>query len=603
MKSLWRATLVAALIASALLYPLEFTLVSQSGSFGFSTDYVVANAPGITRHLVGVTPGSPAWRAGLRPGDALPLTGVDRNSRVALNYVLPGAAARFDVQRGKQTHTVHIAAVSSAPYALTMPDLIRTIVIYCVLFFALLVVLRAWNTEYGPLIATILAATAFDAAADRIPWVPATANLAGAALLGNNAGIDAICTALTMFLPIVLAGRLTRWSSPYLQFVAYAIALYGAFIVVYCPIGLALYHTGTAGASTEFANDWLLNTLPFFACALGLLVAYRTAQGESRQRLRWVFWGFFPYNFGVGLVNAGFDWQSILWVASANQVAYSIFRAMELALPVSLFYGVLLRRVVDIGFVFNRVAVYGILSILLVAAFVVLEYAVSRVLLQTGRTDSLLIQLGVALAIGLSARYLHRFVERLVDRVLFAKRHADESALRHFAHEAEVYSAATPLLDRSVEVLLEHTDARGVGVYLADEKCARVIRTTNTDFPASVDIDDPLLVKLRRWNEPVDTHDVQTVFPDGMVFPMCARGRVIGALACGAKRDYSAFDPDERASILEVARGVGAALDALASDDRDSLRTLGDTLAAAIAEGVAVLSEKIDRITTDASRA
>jgi hypothetical protein len=117
-------------------------------------------------------------------------------------------------------------------------------------------------------------------------------------------------------------------------------------------------------------------------------------------------------------------------------------------------------------------------------------------------------------------------VERAVDRVLFAKRHA-----------------------------------------------ARAVRAEGR-FPARIGLDDPLIVKLRRWNEPVDTRDVRTAFPDGMVFPVTARGKLHGALACTAKRDGSAFDPDERESLSQVARGVGAGLDALASSDNEVLNVL-----------------------------
>ncbi|MBV8149231.1 MAG: hypothetical protein JO092_09090 [Candidatus Eremiobacteraeota bacterium] len=600
MKTLWRVVLVLALLASAILFPLQMRLVAYSGTFGFVTHEGIANAPSVTRHVIDVARDSPAWRAGLRAGDALPLANVERSSRIALNYVLPGDGARYDVQRGTQTFPIHLVAVQNAPYAIDPPDAIRAFAMLSVGIFALLVVLRAWNTEYGPLIATLLTATVLDAAGDRIPWTPATANVIGAALFGNNGGIDDVCTALAMVLPVVLAGRLIGWHSNAFRVAAGCIAALAAFVLVYCPIGIYLRHTGMAGSFAGFTNDWVLNSLTFLAGAVALLVAYVSARGESRQRLRWIFWGFFPYLTGVGVLNATYDWSltSIVYFEHPQVylVAGSILRAMELALPVSLFYGVLLRRVVDIGFVVNRVAVYAALSVILVSLFVVLEFALSKVLLETGRVGSLAIQLGIALVIGFSGRYLHGIIDRFIDRVLFAKRHADESALRRFAREAEVYTSANALLDRTMETLRDHSEARGSAIYVIGDACANEVRTSGPEFPASVNLDDELLVRLRRWNEPVDTHDVKTALPDGMVFPMSVRGKLAGALACETKRDFSAFDPDERESLLEVARGLGAALDALSTKSDGAVAVLQASIAEMTAAIVTTLGEKIDSL-------
>jgi hypothetical protein len=603
MRLSWRLTLVVLLIGSASAYPLQVTLIPLSGDFGFSTDYEVANAPSITRHVIGVDPDSPAWRADVRSGDALPLSGVDRNSRVALKFVLPGDHARYDVRRGSQLRQVHLVARSSAQRAPALPFAIRTFVVYCLIVFALLVVLRAWNSEYGPLIATILTVMVVDATVDRIPWVPQTANAIGGALLGHNAGLDAIATALSILLPIVLVGRLTKWHSLQFRFAAGCVAVVAAIVVAYCPVGLVLQHNGGAGAFAEFANDWLLNVLPFPTAAIALLVAYRTARGQNQQRLRWVFWGFTPYLVGVALLNVIVAVAPISnWDSSQSVVGLiirSIFRLMGLALPIALFYGVMMRRVVDLGFVFNRVAVYGALSFALAAMFVLLEYAVSHFALETNRVGSLVIQLTIALGIGLSAKYVHQIVDRVVDRLFFAKRHSDARTLRRFAREADAYTTEKSLLDRTLENLREHTDTRGASVYLVVDGYVRAVRASGPEFPASIDLDDPLLIKLRRWNEPIDTGDVKTEFPDGMVFPLSVRGKWLGALACETKRDNSAFDPDERESLTEVARGVGIALDALSSKSDGAIAALQESMAAMADSIVTSLSEKIDSLRSE----
>jgi hypothetical protein len=151
-----------------------------------------------------------------------------------------------------------------------------------------------------------------------------------------------------------------------------------------------------------------------------------------------------------------------------------------------------------------------------------------------------------------------------VDRVFFAKRHADEVALQRFAQEAEAFTSADALLDAALDVVSARSETSGAAIYLCGDRQAERVRGSN-EFPQAVVIDDPLLVALRRWSEPVDTRDAKTAFPDGMVFPMTARGKLIGALACRTKWDTTAFAPDEREPLFEVARSLARALDALGS--------------------------------------
>ena len=82
---------------------------------------------------------------------------------------------------GGTEHNAAVTAQAQLPYVWTLPDAIRAAVILCLLGFALLVVVRAWNTKHGPIIATILAGIVINAAADRIPFTARSGT--GAALL------------------------------------------------------------------------------------------------------------------------------------------------------------------------------------------------------------------------------------------------------------------------------------------------------------------------------------------------------------------------------------------------------------------------------------
>lgn len=81
---------------------------------------------------------------------------------------------------------------------------------------------------------------------------------------------------------------------------------------------------------------------------------------------------------------------------------------------------------------------------------------------------------------------------------------------------------------------------------------------------------------------------------DGMVFPMSARGKLIGALACRTKRDTTAFAPDEREPLFEVARATARALLALGSSTSPS----ADSLTQAILTMQAMMLEIRDTLVT-----
>ncbi len=577
-KSVWRAVLIGSLLGSIPLFVLQCTLIPNSGTFGLTLDNSFADAPNVTERVLAVTPGSPAWRAGIRAGDTIPIR--DSNGAMLVNP-LPGDRLILTYAHGGTEHNAAVTAQAQLPYVWTLPDAIRAAVILCLLGFALLVVVRAWNTKHGPIIATILAGIVINAAADRIPFTARSGT--GAALFVIDYGLGQFAFAFGAAMLMVLLWQIVEEPIRLQRGLTYTSFVLCVIAGICAPIILALSFAGQAEPITDFIADWVYFECTVIVAIVGLIVAFYSARGESRQRARWLIWGFGPFLGAVALINGvNFIPASASFLLAHPQLAltYNIVnRLLELSLPVALFFGVLVRRVIDLGFVMNRVAVYSALSIVLLSIFVLLEFGISKLFLDTSRTGSLVIQLGIALAIGVSARYLHQVVDRLVDRVLFAKRHANESALWRFAHETEAYTSGAALLDRTLEILSNHSETRGAAIYLTNDGRAQLARTGTPDFPTSVDLDDPLLVKLRRWNEPVDTAEVKTVFPEGMVFPMNARGKFIGALACQEKRDHSVFDPDERASLLEVARDVGIALDAISGNTDASTGALEEAMA------------------------
>jgi GAF domain-containing protein len=90
----------------------------------------------------------------------------------------------------------------------------------------------------------------------------------------------------------------------------------------------------------------------------------------------------------------------------------------------------------------------------------------------------------------------------------------------------------------------------------------------------SANENDPAILAMRTWHEPVDLHRFDTTLEGERAFPMMARGRLLGVLVCGEKRNGEAFAPDESEALATVAHGVGTAIDLLGTKHNDSLERI-----------------------------
>jgi hypothetical protein len=274
---------------------------------------------------------------------------------------------------------------------------------------------------------------------------------------------------------------------------------------------------------------------------------------------------------------------SFLWAAAAD-----VFPALApardvgtnvcfLVMPVVLTYSLLSRKLVDIGFIVNRAAVFTVASVMLFGSFVLLESVFSDWLKDASRTTNVLVGAGLALLLGFSVRFVHARADRIVDNVFFRKRHEDELAIRMFAHEAPFITDGATLLARAVTVLDRHTDAASVKILLAD--AAGRLDT--------LDVDDPAVVRLRATHETVDLHDLDSGMQGDLAFPIVARGELRGAIVLGARRSGEAYAPDEADAVTSLAHSLGAALEVLSANDGEShdaiLREVRDATRALLA--------------------
>ncbi len=308
------------------------------------------------------------------------------------------------------------------------------------------------------------------------------------------------------------------------------------------------------------------------AVASAFHIANLRAQGAERTRVRWV-------SLAIGIGFAGPIVTLAAYVIGGAIQPWMQYTALTLlAIPFGLGYAILRHRVVDIGFAVNRALVFGTLSAIVVIAFMVLEWALGSAFVRVSHITSTSLELGLALVLGFSLRWIHARVDRVVDDLFFRERHAAERALRTFAREVAFITDPRVAIARGHAELTLRTGAAACAVYVIDGPAALRVDAGETPLPDRVDVDDPALVRMRAGRTAVRLHGLGSGFAGEHAFPMLVRDTVAGAVVLAAKSNGEAYAPDELATVETTVLALGNALDALhtAALKREIARVLLD---------------------------
>jgi len=335
--------------------------------------------------------------------------------------------------------------------------------------------------------------------------------------------------------------------------VAVAIAILFAFADVgfnLAPRGAAIGRAALPVSYSWFALEVALVIAIF-------VVAYRQGPPQERERRQWV-----SVMLGATVAAIFID-ATLQTVLGYHQLVDELTTIPIVALPFALAYVILRHRVIDVGFVLNRAAVYALVSAIVLGIFVIAETLVSTYVERSNQITSISVLIGVALVVGFSVRYIHEQVDRFVDAVLFAQRHAAEAAIRAFAHDASYITDPAVLLQRSVQTITRYAGATGAGIWLFAEPNRYRAMESSLERKPEVDENDPAIVAMRARGIIVTLQQSESALPGELAFPMIVRGELLGALVCGPKRDGESYAPDERDALALLATSLGHALDTI----------------------------------------
>jgi len=511
-----------------------------------------------------VEPGGPTARAGIRNGDTVDLRQQTFKARVGLAFQ-PAAhePLQVAVHRGAELRTFTVIPGSVWDVG-TFAVWWAALSLVAALWLAacgLIIALRRADLFEGRMLAIILAVAA-------LPLEPLAVPNAASTLASLTVSLAAVLFNWLMIAILTTAfGTRSIWrralegltyAAVALNLSLLAVFVYGLVTLRVDPMPFAVLNfRGSPGLPT-FANAILvvLGT----ACAAA---AVATTERSQRARAAWLL---LPLPLGFLAASGFFQLQSIAtssWILILALQTLTAGSSLLAAAAVS--YALLKRRVLDFEFVLSRTLVVASVSLIVVAAFVLLEYLLGSVLNDASRTTGVVANAMLALVLGISISYIHKRVDAFVETILFRKRHEDERALRNFSHEAAYVTDIDALLDRTIDVVHRHTDARNASVMLDGAAKYSPVRAFGSSVQGDVDENDGAILALRTWHKPLDPHHYTTALKGALAVPMLARGRLVGLLLMDERAGGEAYAPDDMDALSQLAHSVGSAIDSLSA--------------------------------------
>ena len=568
-----RAVLIAiALIALGALLVTAPATLAPAGAFGWNV-----GPSGTT--IISVTPGLPAERAGIVAGDhivyeTMPLLG--RLNTVLATTVRPGAVLSFSLEHGGVTRRVTMTAQTWGTGLLQTSAIVGLLANLVSMIVALaLVALRPSRMTWAFLLYQSNALVPF---AGEVYALHSERFML--AVLTADGIFSGIWTgAAFVFIGRFPSGERASWAT-WLDRAAIPWALLVAAFWLYVRWDIT-YSSAPPPRFVLGATEYLFPAIGAAIILVALVVEYRKARGILRHRIAPVLLTFALATF-FGLV-----WTVVNNVSTDPLLvvgASILSQAFDVAFPLSVAYGVVRYRVMDIDFVVSRTVVYTLLTATIVSTFALIHFLVGKWLENVRIAFALELVVAVAYGVWLSA--LHSRFVSWVDGVFFRRRHLAES---HVLRVARTLPHAETV--RFVDEMLTTDAAEALGlassaVFRRDGEGTFVRRHAvgwGELDAKTLDHDDHLVVQLAASLAPEAMADVQWPrhdVPSGLAqplyaVPVCVRHRVVAIVLYGGHVSGEALDPDEMRTLRELSAGAAIAYDHIAAAELvDKLRAL-----------------------------
>jgi len=255
---------------------------------------------------------------------------------------------------------------------------------------------------------------------------------------------------------------------------------------------------------------------------LSLLVRFRRARGEERQQIKWLIAPAFLFFLGVPVVVYGEFTSSQAIFALGSGMHMLAVTGMMVAMAIAIFK----YRLYDIDIIINRTLVYGVLTLSVVAIYVLIVGGLGA-LLQV--EDNLLISL---VATGLIAVFFQPMRERVqqgVNRLFYGHRDDPLRALSLLGRRLEAAIDPEIVLSTLVETISETLKLPYVAISLRSGDKFTIAAESGTEVREALEI------------------------------PLNYQGETVGQLMAGPRGPGESFSPADRQLLETIAHQAGPA--------------------------------------------
>ena len=548
---LFAITALVLLIFYAPLGHSDYAGRWADGTFG------IESARTLRGYVVGVEPGSPAQRAGVRPGDRLIVAPFSTQWPKA-EWPLAGEVESLSFARPDGTH-YRVTLKAIAPADFTWWDRLSGVLaivpatIFLVVAFTLVFLRPSTMTWafYAFAIGYFSTGPSFEYFSHVLPPGP---YVAMTYLLSTFAGGFAVLPLLLFVLRFPdddLSGmrrraNLTIWMAIVLAFAAYSYEWY-------------LQLSSLSPIAFESVLDRWIPLATFVAAALIFIRKFKTASADIRQRF-----GFLV----VGLI-VSFAAYAVYYVPGVPGPVAQIIGYAVVVMPISVAYAVLRHRVLDVNFVLNRAIAYGLVSLFVITVVSLLDWFFGRVVSE--QHLAVAGELGATIVVGLLLDRINKWIERGVESVLFRSRRIAERYLRRAAEALPYATDVSAVTDGLVQIPDEALTLSAAAHYRRSPQTGRFEGAgTTAATPMAPSGFDPnhLLVRMlqasetRVWLDELRTHlDSENAAIYVLAIPVTVRHELVSFTLYGAHRNGAQLDPEEVKLLEELAREASRSYD------------------------------------------
>lgn len=291
---------------------------------------------------------------------------------------------------------------------------------------------------------------------------------------------------------------------------------------------------GAVGVVSILFVVWLVAA---FLSVASCVVRLRGSAGETRQQLKWIFWGgsFFSLTLVAGGLLEGSRYNDLLETI--------LFQGLWTgAVAVFLFsYGVAVAkyRLYDIDVVISRTVVYGILAAAITVFYVAVVVGLGD-FIGGGEEPNPLLAIGATAVVAFAFEPLRVRLQHLANRVVYGRRATPYQVLSEFSNR--ISASTETLLEEVALSLVDGTTAVKAEVWLANRG----------EFVRSV-------VSDKEESSPLGATDLDQIPGVDLAEPIVHNGEVLGALTLSGPNGQSLLPSDERL-LGQLASALGLAL-------------------------------------------